>query len=83
MSSEVARRVKELSVGESIAYTAASPDAWQQRGIRGLEGTCIAEVFAAGGVPLQPADNARISGWQRLRHLAQGCGGPGENGDDP
>ncbi len=77
LSSEVARRVKELSVGESIAYTAASPDAWQQRGIRGLEGTCIAEVFAAGGVPLQPADNARISGWQRLREaLHAGDGGP-------
>ncbi len=67
LSSEVAKQVKALSGSEHIAYTAASPDAWQQRGIKGLEGQCIADVFNHEGVPLNPADNARINGWQRVR----------------
>ncbi len=67
LSSEIAKRVKALSEGERIAYTVASPDAWQQRGLKGAEGTCIAEVFQKNGVPLLPADNARIPGWQRVR----------------
>lgn len=67
LSSEIARRVKALSEGERIAYTAASPDAWQKRGLGGAEGECIAEVFSRGGVPLIPADNSRIPGWQRVR----------------
>ncbi len=67
LSSEIARRVKALSEGERIAYTVASPDAWQQRGLKGAEGESIAEVFSHNGVPLIPADNARVSGWQRVR----------------
>ena len=69
LSSEIARRVKELSAGERIAYTVASPDAWQQRGLKGAEGESIAEVFGKNGVPLLPADNARVPGWQRVREL--------------
>lgn len=69
---DVARRVLELSEGENIAYTVASPDIWQNRGallsgLGGFEGGSIAELFIAAGLPLLPADNARISGWQRLR----------------
>ena len=76
LSSEIARRVKELSAGERIAYTAASPDAWQHRGLKGAEGESIAEVFAKHGVPLIPADNARVPGWQRVREmLAPGADG--------
>ena len=67
LSSEIARRVKTLSEGERIAYTVASPDAWQQRGLKGAEGESIAEVFAKNGVPLLAADNARVPGWQRVR----------------
>ena len=67
LSSEIARRVKALSEGERIAYTVASPDAWQQRGLKGAEGESIAEVFSHNGVPLIPADSARVSGWQRVR----------------
>ena len=67
LSSEIARRVRALSEGEQIAYTTASPDAWQKRGLGGAEGQTIAEVFAKNGVPLIPADNARIPGWQRVR----------------
>lgn len=67
LSSEIAKRVKTLSEGERIAYTVASPDAWQQRGLKGAEGESIAEVFGHYGVPLLAADNARVPGWQRVR----------------
>ena len=79
LSSRVAQKVRELSLGEKIAYTAASPDAWQQRGLPGAEGDCIADVFAKNGVPLLPADNRRIHGWQRLREALalQMDGAPG------
>ena len=64
---------------EKIAYTVASPDAWQQRGLPGAEGDCIADVFARNGVPLLPADNRRVHGWQRLREALalQADGQPG------
>ncbi|MBQ6234364.1 MAG: phage terminase large subunit, partial [Clostridia bacterium] len=79
LSSEIARRVRTLSEGERIAYTVASPDAWQQRGLKGAEGESIAEVFGHNGVPLIPADNARVPGWQRVREaLAKGPDGTPE-----
>ena len=31
LSSETAQRIRELTGSEKIAYTAASPDAWQNR----------------------------------------------------
>ncbi len=75
LSSETARRIRQLTDEETIAYTAASPDAWQSRGMSGsqdISGMSIAEVFAHGGVPLIRADNARIPGWQRVReYLAE------------
>lgn len=70
LSSETAKRIRFLTGNEAIAYTAASPDAWQCRGMDGskdLSGMSIAEVFAHGGVPLVRADNARVAGWQRVR----------------
>lgn len=70
LSSRIAERIRSLSRGERIAYTAASPDAWQKRGMQQegeLSGESIAEVFASAGVPLLRADNARILGWQRVR----------------
>lgn len=79
LSSAVARRILELSRGEHIAYTVASPDAWQQRGMTGSDdvpGMSIAEVFANAGVPLLKADNSRVAGWQRVReYLAKGPNG--------
>ncbi len=70
LSSETAKRIRFLTGNEAIAYTAASPDAWQCRGMDGskdLSGMSIAEVFTHGGVPLVRADNARVAGWQRVR----------------
>ena len=79
LSSEIAKRVKTLSEGERIAYTVASPDAWQQRGLKGAEGESIAEVFSRNGVPLLAADNARVPGWQRVREaLADAADGTPE-----
>ncbi|NCB30548.1 MAG: hypothetical protein EOM66_03990 [Clostridia bacterium] len=77
----VAAHMLDLSKGEHIAYTVASPDMWQKRGALlksegGFEGESIAELFALSGVPLTPADNSRIAGWQRLRgYLANGADG--------
>jgi phage terminase large subunit len=69
---EVAAKIRQLSGEEMIAYTVASPDMWQKRGAvlraeGGFEGESIAELFAKAGVPLTPADNARVAGWQRVR----------------
>lgn len=68
----VAAKILELSADENISYTVASPDMWQKRGAvlkseGGFEGESIAELFALSSVPLTPADNSRISGWQRVR----------------
>lgn len=67
LSSEIARRIREAQGDEKIAYTIASPDAWQKRGQSDMAGESIAESFASAGVPLLKADNARVPGWQRVR----------------
>ena len=78
---EVAQRMRALSEGEAISYTVASPDMWRKRGALlkaegGFEGESIAELFAKAGVPLTPADNARVAGWQRVRsYLAPAADG--------
>ena len=72
MSPDLADKVRELSDGEKITYTAASPDMWAERGIADISGVTIAEVFAAHGVPLIKADNTRIPGWQRVREYLAG-----------
>lgn len=74
---DVAKRVNELSRGEDIAYTVASPDLWQNRGqslkaAGGFEGETLAEIFIKSGMHISPADNTRIAGWQRVRdYLAE------------
>lgn len=78
---DVAARIVKESAGEEIAYTVASPDMWQKRGAvlkgeGGFEGESIAELFALAGVPLTPADNSRVAGWQRVRAcLSEGADG--------
>lgn len=68
LAKDVARAVREMSLFEDISYTVASPDAWQKRGMggSGMQGESIAETFLLNGVPLTPADNSRILGWQRI-----------------
>lgn len=68
LATEAAKKIRELSAFEKISYTVASPDMWQNRGMRDVVGgESVAETFAMSGVPLIKADNARIVGWQRLR----------------
>ncbi|MDO4572829.1 MAG: hypothetical protein Q4C13_05630, partial [Clostridia bacterium] len=67
LARDMAARIRRLSEGERIAYCAASPDAWQQRGLSDIDGESIAESFMKNGVPLIKADNTRIAGWQRVR----------------
>ena len=69
---EVAAMVLELSRGESISYTVASPDMWQKRGAvlsgaGGFEGETLAELFTSSRLSLTPADNSRVPGWNRVR----------------
>ncbi len=71
-ASDVAARILELSRGENIRYTVASPDIWAKRGALisgsgGFEGETLAELFSLSGVSLSPADNSRIAGWNRIR----------------
>ena len=80
MSPDVADEVRHLSEGEDVAYTAASPDMWAERGIADISGVTIAEVFSSHGVPLIRADNTRVSGWQRVREYLRGSG---EKGSGP
>ena len=81
LSSETARRIRQLTGDEKIAYTVASPDAWQSRGMSASEDRQRHEHRGGvrhghGGVPLLRADNARIPGWQRVReYLSDGDDG--------
>jgi hypothetical protein len=77
LASEAARLCAKLSLGEEIRYTAASPDAWQKRGMQGdIGGESIAEVFATAGMPLLKADASRVAGWMRAReYMADGRDG--------
>lgn len=69
LSRDVADRVRELSEGESIAYTVISPDAWQHRGLTDIAGESIADTFTSRGVPVIKADNSRVIGWNRCREF--------------
>ncbi|MEG1501541.1 MAG: hypothetical protein RR396_06245, partial [Clostridiales bacterium] len=66
-ASQVAKKIKELSLGEKIDYYVASPDMWQKRGSDSVYGENIADSFSGEGLYLLKADNARIIGWQRVR----------------
>ncbi|MBQ3552229.1 MAG: phage terminase large subunit [Clostridia bacterium] len=78
---QIARDILKESGDEHISYTVASPDMWQKRGAvlssqGGYLGECIAELFLKLGVPLIPADNSRVLGWQRVReYLAEDTSG--------
>ena len=73
---DVASTIKAKTGTAKIAYTASSPDMWQKRGVQikpkigeGFIGESIADVFNKTGVPLTPADNSRVLGWQRVREF--------------
>lgn len=71
-ASDVAKQILDLSKGEDIEYTVASPDMWHKRGTASsrdgeMKGESIAEIFMDAGVWLNKADNDRIQGWTRMR----------------
>lgn len=71
---EVAALVRRQTGAQKISYTVGSPDMWQHRGMqnltrRGISGESIAESLAISGVPVMPADNSRMVGWQRVREF--------------
>lgn len=67
LARDLAKQIVMLSADENISYTVASPDMWQTRGQRDIEGSNIAEIFQHCGVPILKADTARIVGWQVMR----------------
>lgn len=71
LSRKIAEMIIELSEGEEIAYTAASPDIWRETGHTDIDGKTIAETFGLAGVPLIKADNTRVPGWQQVREFLE------------
>jgi hypothetical protein len=48
--------------GENISYTVLDPACWKEDG-----GPSIAEQMRKAGLPVRPADNARVAGWNAVR----------------
>lgn len=71
---DVAHTIREKTGTRKIDYTVGSPDMWQHRGMtnmtrKGFSGESIAESLILSGVPVMPADNSRMVGWQRVREF--------------
>lgn len=64
LASNHAKRIKELSEGEEITYTAADPSMWIKSP---TDGKSAQEIYAENGVPLTKANNDRINGWAVVR----------------
>ena len=68
LTTNLAFDIRSESRHERISYTVGSPDMWQKRGVRdALGGECVAETLIRSGVPVIPADNSRMNGWNRIR----------------
>lgn len=67
LARDVADKIVELTGDEHIAYTVVSPDMWQARGQKDIDGENIAEIFLAHGVPCIKADTNRMIGWNLMR----------------
>ena len=73
-AAEVAELFVELSkykdgTPEDIAYVKMSPDAWAERGLgsKAQPGEVVAEEFIKRQINVEPADNRRVLGWNRMR----------------
>lgn len=69
----VADSIRLCIRGDKLQYIAADPSMFKQDG-----GPSHAETFAAHGVFLRRADNARKQGWDRVRAHLNGNLGPGD-----
>lgn len=67
LARDVAKMIVQLTGNEDIAYTVVSPDMWQKRGQKDVEGENIAEIFMTNGVPCIKADTDRMVGWMLMR----------------
>lgn len=73
-----AAEIRRLSVRpdgtpERILKTVADPACWQKRSNTGQS---TADIFAANGIPFEPASNDRINGWRRLHEWLKPFEGP-------
>jgi len=68
-AAEVAQAVLEMTTGEELQYIKISPDAFAERGLgsKASPGETVAEEFLKVGLNVEPADNRRVLGWQRMR----------------
>ena len=77
-AAELAQMVKEMSiikndngkiVPEELSYIKLSPDAFRESGLgsKAAPGESVAEEFIKAGLNVEPADNRRVIGWQRMR----------------
>ena len=68
-AADVAKLMKEMVGDREIGYIKASPDMWHERGLgsKASPGEIIAEEFIKVGLPVEPADNRRVLGWNRMR----------------
>jgi len=66
---QIAPGIRALEAGEKISYRVADPACFSQDG-----GPSKAETMAKAGVMFQPADHARIAGWDQVRQRLQGDG---------
>lgn len=62
----VAKQVKERTL-EDIAYLVADPSMFKEDG-----GPSIGERFRQAGLPIRPADNSRLAGWDAVRQRLRG-----------
>jgi phage terminase large subunit len=66
---EVAKAVLEHTAGEELEYIVISPDAFRETGLgsKASPGETVADEFDKIGLTVEPADNRRVLGWQRMR----------------
>lgn len=64
---EMGQRIVEAERGDTISYGVLDPAAWKQDG-----GPSVAERMSTLKVHWQPADNARLVGWDQVRSRLKG-----------
>jgi hypothetical protein len=69
----VAQGIKLRTGTENLTYIAADPSMFKKDG-----GPSLMETFAVNGVMLRRADNARLSGWDKVRQHLVGHLGPND-----
>ncbi len=68
---ELAQYVLDITGNEQLEYIKASPDAFRESGLGAKDspGETVADEFQKLRMNVEPADNRRIIGWQRMREF--------------